>query len=282
MAALIVVPDDFPSRVRGLGAPTSAPRASAQVRVVSERGADQEAELIAPHRATPACAINIRAHARFSDGVFVACPDLKMVSVWGTGTDNIDLDAAGMRGAHRLQHARGQRLRGGRARHHPDADGGGRHDPQIDREMHAAARWPREMLTQCLGKTLGVFGMGTIGARVVAARRGIGMDVLAWSAPAATRRASAATGARAAPAGRDPHARRTWSACTCAAAETRGFLGRKRAGHDEAHRHPREHRPGRAGGSRGAASPRSARGTASWAPASTSSTRGRWPPTIRS
>ena len=43
-------------------------------------------------------AVNIRAHARFSDGVFAACRDLKMVSVWGTGTDNIDLDAAGRRG----------------------------------------------------------------------------------------------------------------------------------------------------------------------------------------
>jgi len=43
-------------------------------------------------------ALNIRAHARFSEGVFVACPKLKIVSVWGTGTDNIDLNAAGMRG----------------------------------------------------------------------------------------------------------------------------------------------------------------------------------------
>src|SRR4026208_2288880 len=46
----------------------------------------------------PTAAINIRAHARFSEGVFAACPKLKIVSVWGTGTDNIDLNAAGMRG----------------------------------------------------------------------------------------------------------------------------------------------------------------------------------------
>src|SRR5262249_36205011 len=37
-------------------------------------------------------------HARFTDAVFAACPALKMVSVWGTGTDNFDLHAAGMRG----------------------------------------------------------------------------------------------------------------------------------------------------------------------------------------
>ncbi|HKU69712.1 MAG TPA: NAD(P)-dependent oxidoreductase, partial [Burkholderiales bacterium] len=42
--------------------------------------------------------------------------------------------------------------------------------------------WPREMLTQLYGKTLGVFGTGSIGSRVAALARGIGMDVLTWSA----------------------------------------------------------------------------------------------------
>jgi D-3-phosphoglycerate dehydrogenase len=38
------------------------------------------------------------------------------------------------------------------------------------------------MLTQCLGKTLGVFGTGTIGARVITLARALGMEVRAWSA----------------------------------------------------------------------------------------------------
>jgi phosphoglycerate dehydrogenase-like enzyme len=57
----------------------------------------------------------------------------------------------------------------------------GRKIPRIDREMRGGT-WPREMLTQCLGKTLGVFGTGTIGARVVTLARALGMEVLAWSA----------------------------------------------------------------------------------------------------
>ena len=66
-------------------------------RVYPARGADEEAELIKRiDRAR--VAINIRAHARFTDGVFAACKNLKMVSIWGTGTDNIDLDAAGRHG----------------------------------------------------------------------------------------------------------------------------------------------------------------------------------------
>ena len=58
---------------------------------------------------------------------------------------------------------------------------GARKIPQIDREMRGGA-WPREMLTQLCGKTLGVFGTGSIGARVAELGRGLGMEVLTWSA----------------------------------------------------------------------------------------------------
>jgi D-3-phosphoglycerate dehydrogenase len=103
-----------------------------------------------------------------------------MVSIWGTGTDNIDLEAAGRRGVTVCntpgvnafavaEHAIALMLTVGRK------------IPRIDREMRRGA-WPREMLTQCLGKTLGVFGTGTIGARVITLARALGMEVLAWSA----------------------------------------------------------------------------------------------------
>ncbi len=93
---MIVVPDDFPSVFAGTEAHERAKKLG-EVRVFSERGADDERELIRRVGAATA-AVNIRAHARFSDAVFHACPALKLVSVWGTGTDNIDLNAAGMRG----------------------------------------------------------------------------------------------------------------------------------------------------------------------------------------
>jgi len=150
-----------------------------EVQVVTARGADDEAELI-KRIGRARVAINIRAHARFTDGVFAACRNLAMISVWGTGTDNIDLEAAGRRGitvcntpgvnafavaehAVTLMLAVGRKL------------------VRIDREMRGGA-WPREMLTQCLGKTLGVFGTGTIGARVITLAKALGMEVLAWSA----------------------------------------------------------------------------------------------------
>src|SRR5688572_5629513 len=42
--------------------------------------------------------INIRSSTKFTDRVFTACPRLKMLSIWGTGTDNVDLKAARQHG----------------------------------------------------------------------------------------------------------------------------------------------------------------------------------------
>jgi len=219
---VIVVPDDFPSVFQGSAAHERA-KALGAVRVFIERGADDEQELIR-RIADARVAVNIRAHARFTDGVFAACPGLKMVSVWGTGTDNIDLHAAGMRGVTIsntpgvnafavAEHALALMLAVGRK------------IPAIDREMRGG-KWPREMLTQLLGKSLGVFGMGTIGSRVAALGRAVGMDVLAWSARGDEGRIRA-TGAK--PAGKEEILAQAdvVSLHVRLADDTRGFIGRK-------------------------------------------------------
>ncbi len=175
---LIVVPDDFPSVFAGTPAEQWC-RKIGETRVYSERGADDEAELI--RRIDWArIAINIRAHARFTDGVFSACKNLKMVSVWGTGTDNVDLDAAGRRG---LTVCNTPGVNANAVAEHTLALmlAVARKIPQIDAQVREG-KWPREMLTQLLGKTLGVFGTGAIGARVIALGKAIGMEVRAWSA----------------------------------------------------------------------------------------------------
>ena len=175
---LIVVPDDFPSIFRGTQAEERCARLG-QVRVYSERGADQEAELIR-RLGTAHAAVNIRAHARFTEQVFAACSGLKMVSIWGTGTDNIDLDAAARHGV-TVSNTPG--VNANAVAEHTIALmlAVARRIPKIDSEMRTGA-WPREPLTQLLGKTLGVFGTGAIGTRVIALGRALGMRVLAWSA----------------------------------------------------------------------------------------------------
>src|SRR5215813_7376346 len=86
----IVVPDDEPA----VFAPSSAfQKLSTQdVREYSMRPtgtADlvnriQDAEIV----------INIRSTSLFDKEVLNNCPKLRMISIWGTGTDHVDLDAA--------------------------------------------------------------------------------------------------------------------------------------------------------------------------------------------
>jgi D-3-phosphoglycerate dehydrogenase / 2-oxoglutarate reductase len=219
---VIVVPDDFPSVFEGSAAHERLKKAG-DVAVFTERGAENEQELIR-RIGRAKVAINIRAHARFTDGVFSACPGLKLVSVWGTGTDNIDLNAAGMRGITVCntpgvnafavaEHALTLMLAVGRK------------ITTLDAEMRKG-KWPRELLTQLLGKTLGVFGMGTIGARVAALGKAIGMDVLAWSALGDQARIRAAG---VTPATKEEILARAdvVSLHVRLSPETRGFLGRK-------------------------------------------------------
>ena len=168
----------FPSIFKGTPAEERCAQLGA-TRVYSERGADDEAELIRRLGGARA-AINIRAHARFTEHVFSACPALKMVSIWGTGTDNIDLESAVRHGV-TVSNTPG--VNANAVAEHTIALmlAVARRIPKIDREMRTGA-WPREMLTQLLGKTLGVFGTGAIGKRVAALGRALGMEVLAWSA----------------------------------------------------------------------------------------------------
>ena len=175
---MIVVPDDFPSVFEGSDAHALAKKLG-DVRVMSERGAEDETEL-ARRLSGSSVAVNIRAYSRFSDAVFAQCPALRLVAIWGTGTDNVDLAAAARRGVTVCntpgvnafavaEHAFALMLAVARK------------IPQIDREMREGA-WPREMLTQLGGKTLGVFGTGAIGARVAELALAFGMKPLTWSA----------------------------------------------------------------------------------------------------
>ena len=175
---MIVVPDDFPSVFEGSDAHTRA-KELGDVRVFSERGAEDESEL-ARRLSGGSVAVNVRAYSRFSDAVFARCPELRMVAIWGTGTDNVDLAAAARRGVTVCntpgvnafavaEHALALMLAVARKL------------TRIDKEMRGGA-WPREMLTQLGGRTLAVFGTGAIGSRVAELAGAFGMKVETWSA----------------------------------------------------------------------------------------------------
>ena len=175
MTVKIVVPDDFPPALTGSAAEPRL-RALGGATVHTERGADQEAELI--RRIGDAeVVINIRAHARFTEGVLAACPRLRLISIWGTGTDNVDLEACRARGvavtntpgvnAHAVaEHTMALMLAVTRKL------------PAMEREVRAG-QWPRGLLVQLEGKTLGLVGLGAIGSRVATLARAFGMRLLA-------------------------------------------------------------------------------------------------------
>jgi phosphoglycerate dehydrogenase-like enzyme len=219
---LIVVPDDFPSVFKSTPAEERCARLG-ETRVYTERGADGEAELIR-RLGDARVAINIRAHARFTDAVLAACPHLKLISIWGTGTDNIDLQSAQRRGVTVCNTAG---VNADAVAEHAIALmlAVARRIPKIDGEMRAGA-WPREMLTQLLGKTLGVFGAGAIGTRVIALGKALGMNVSAWSARGETSRIVAA-GARAASKDEILRDADVLTLHLRLSPETRGFLGER-------------------------------------------------------
>jgi D-3-phosphoglycerate dehydrogenase len=219
---LIAVPDDFPSVFEGSAAHERL-KTLGDIQLFTARGADDEAELIR-RIGRAGVAVNIRAHAHFTDAVFAACPNLKMVSVWGTGVDNFDLESAGRRG---ITICNTPGVNAFAVAEHAIALmlAVARRIPRIDREMREG-KWPREQLVQCLGKTLGVAGTGKIGARVIEIGRALGMTALAYSARGESSRVTA-LGARA--VSKEELLRESDFVCLCLrlAPETRGFLARR-------------------------------------------------------
>lgn len=189
----IVVPDDFPPVLSGSAAERELARLGA-LEIHTVRGADQESEL-ARRIAGADVVLNIRAHARYSASVLASCPTLRYISVWGSGTDNIDLAAckragivvantAGVNANAVAEHAIALML------------SVARRIPEMDRAVRAG-EWPRHVMLSLEGKTLGVIGLGAIGKRVTALANAFGMRVLATTFGPDNGRAAAA-GAQAA------------------------------------------------------------------------------------
>jgi len=123
--------------------------------------------------------INIRAYTSFNKEVLSSCSKLRLISIWGTGTDNVDLKAArdmgitvtNTPGANALsvaEHTIALLL------------SLARQIPLLDREVRSG-KWPRVNMVQLHGKTLGIIGLGSIGGHVARMAKGLGMEVIAWT-----------------------------------------------------------------------------------------------------
>jgi D-3-phosphoglycerate dehydrogenase len=172
----IVIPDDFPRAISGTEAEEKL-RSFGEVQIYSDKAESQE-ELIERIKVCEAV-INIRAYSHFTQEVLTSCPKLRLLSIWGTGTDNVDLDSA--------------RELGITVTNTPGANALSvaehtiaillaltRQIPRLDREVRSG-NWPRVEMVQLSGKVLGLFGLGAIGRYMARMVKGLGMDVIAWT-----------------------------------------------------------------------------------------------------
>jgi len=181
----IVCPDDFPTVLKGRPAFTRLQRLGEVTHYDTK--ADGEAGLIGRIRNFE-IVMNIRSFSKFTAAVFAATPGMKLLSMWGTGTNNVDLEAA--------------KAAGVTVTNTPDTAtvaiaehtialmlAAARKLTQLDRAVKRAG-WPREFLTLLCGKTLGIIGTGAIGHRTAVLGRGLGMNVIAWSRNPSTEKAT--------------------------------------------------------------------------------------------
>jgi len=172
----IAVPDDFPSVFAGSAAEVRL-RALGEAEIHTTKPADA-AELRRRVEGAEAV-INIRAYCKFDAAFFAQAAGLRILSIWGTGTDHVDLGAArgagvtvtntpGVAALSVAEHALALMLAAAR---------------QIPANDAAVRRgeWPRGQMTQLHGKTAGLIGLGAIGRRTARLARSIGMRVIAWT-----------------------------------------------------------------------------------------------------
>jgi phosphoglycerate dehydrogenase-like enzyme len=174
--AKIVIPDDFPPVISNTPALDTL-KTHGDVDIHTSRP-DTEDELITRIRSAHTV-VNIRSYCKFTAEVLKACPALKHLAVWGTGTDNVDLPAAkslGILVTNTPNTATDSVAEQGLALMLAVA----RKIPAIDAQVKQG-EWVRGMLTQLAGKTLGILGTGVIGLRMAQLGRGIGMNVIAWT-----------------------------------------------------------------------------------------------------
>jgi D-3-phosphoglycerate dehydrogenase len=172
----IIIPDDFPKAISGTKAEERI-RTLGEVHTYSNKAETQE-ELIERIKDSDVV-INIRAYTHLTRQVLASCPNLRLISIWGTGTDNVDLESArelgitvtNTPGANALSVAE-----------HTIAIllSLARKIPYLDREVRSG-NWPRVEMVQLSGKVLGLLGLGAIGRHMARMAKGLGMDVIAWT-----------------------------------------------------------------------------------------------------
>lgn len=138
------------------------------------------------------CVMLMRERTRFPRALFARLPNLRLLVTAAMWNVAIDLEAASEYGVQVCG-------TGDLSDSTPELTLGlilglARHIAEEDRAVRAG-KWQTRLGTILKGKTLGVLGLGTLGTKVTALGRALGMEVIAWSANLTAERA-ASVGAR--------------------------------------------------------------------------------------
>jgi D-3-phosphoglycerate dehydrogenase / 2-oxoglutarate reductase len=176
MTHRIIIPDDFPKAISGTKAEDKL-KTLGEVQIYVDKAKAQE-ELIERIKEAEVV-INIRAYTHLNKAVLASCRNLRLISIWGTGTDNVDLESARKLGITVTNTPGANALS---VAEHTIAIllSLARQIPLLDREVRSG-NWPRVEMVQLNGKVLGLFGLGAIGTHVARMAKGLGMDVIAWT-----------------------------------------------------------------------------------------------------
>lgn len=171
----IVIPDDEPAVM--LPSVAYAKLAGFDVRAYSNRpgSADELIERI--HDAE--IVINIRSTSAFTADVVEQCSKLRLISIWGTGTDHVALPAAKAKGI-RVTNTPGVSATAVAEHTLGLIFTVAKNLLSVDQQVRQG-QWPRAMVMELRGKTLGLIGTGAIGTEVAKLAKGIGMRVIAWT-----------------------------------------------------------------------------------------------------
>ncbi len=172
-----VIPDDFPPVYQDRSEVLDPLRPHGEVQVYSARAADYD-ELVSRLRWADAV-INVRAYTRFDEALLAELPYLRVISILGTGTDNVDLEAATRRGVVVCNTPGASTVSVAECTLALLFDAA-KHVARMDRAMRRG-EWRQIKSFELRGKTLGVVGLGAIGQEVARLAGALGMRVLAWS-----------------------------------------------------------------------------------------------------
>ena len=176
MTPRITIPDDYPRAISGTEVEDRV-KALGKIKIYNNKAETRE-ELTDRIKASEAI-INIRAYTHLDREVLTCCPKLRLISIWGTGTDNVDLEAARELGITVTNTPGANALA---VAEHTMAllVSVARQIPYLDHEIRQG-NWPRGEMVQLNNKILGLIGLGAIGKYVARMAKGFGMDVIAWT-----------------------------------------------------------------------------------------------------